>query len=34
MLEDHKFASRLIIEDYVLTKVLFMELSIEWSYES
>ena len=28
MLEDHRLASRLIVEDYVMTKVLFMELSI------
>jgi len=34
MLEDHRLASRLIVEDYVMTKVLFMELSIYWSYES
>jgi hypothetical protein len=33
MLEDHRLASRLIEEDYVLTKVLFMELSIDWSYD-
>ena len=33
MLEDHRLASRLIVEDYVMTKVLFMELSIDWSYD-
>ena len=32
MLEDHRLASRLIVEDYVMTKVLFMELSMDWSY--
>ena len=33
MLEDHRLASRLIVEDYVMNKVLFMELSIDWSYD-
>ena len=34
MLEDHMLVSRLKEEDYLLTKVLFKELSKDWSCES